>query len=137
MMLRAGFRPVTRIPVASWPAGAEAVSLAREEAEEEAPEAEEEDAEDVVQETFLRAWRDVENATLSGDGAFFGWLTTLARHAIVDVARAARAQKRDGEPRRLEHISWSRSGALDPADPAAAATGRPGAFARLAETRRR
>jgi len=75
--------------------------------------------EDVVQETFLRAWRDIEGATLSGDGAFFGWLTTIARHVVVDVVRAARAAKRAGRTLRLERSSWSRFGTLDPADPAA------------------
>ena len=75
--------------------------------------------EDVVQETFLRAWRDLGAATLSGEGAFFGWLTAIAGHVIVDVARAARAQKRPGEGLALERGSWSRTGAVDPADSSA------------------
>jgi RNA polymerase sigma-70 factor (ECF subfamily) len=77
------------------------------------------EVEDVVQETFLRAWRDLATTTLSGDGAFFGWLSTIARHVIADVARAARAQKRQGEAVTLERSSWSRAGALDPAESSA------------------
>jgi len=74
--------------------------------------------EDVVQETFLRAWRDLEHVTLSGEGALFGWLTTIARHVIVDVARAARTRKRAGGVVALERDAWSRSGTAEPADPA-------------------
>ena len=37
---------------------------------------------------------------------------------IVDVARAARTRKRDGRSA-LERSSWSRTGALDPADSSA------------------
>lgn len=77
------------------------------------------EVDDVVQETFLRAWRDVASTTLSGDNAFFGWLTAIARHVIVDIARAARTQKRAGEVQRLERSSWSRAGTVDPADSSA------------------
>ena len=74
------------------------------------------EVEDVVQETMLRAWRDIGQATLSGDGAFFGWLSTIARHVIADVARAARALKRGGEPLPLDRSTWSRMGDGDPAN---------------------
>jgi RNA polymerase sigma-70 factor (ECF subfamily) len=70
---------------------------------------------DVVQETFLRAWRDLGSASLSGEGASFGWLTTIARHVIADVARAARARRREGCVQPLEVSSWSRADRLEPA----------------------
>ena len=77
------------------------------------------EVDDVVQETCLRAWRDLGRATLSGEGAFFGWLTAIARNVIVDVARAARAQERHGRRVVLEHSAWSRADGGEPADPGA------------------
>lgn len=78
------------------------------------------EVEDVVQETFLRAWRDVEKASFSGEGAFAGWLARLARNVIADAARAARGEARHGPPRRLAREAWSSagssSGGVDPAD---------------------
>ena len=48
-------------------------------------------AEDVVQETLLRAWRHPE--AVSGDrGSPAAWLRTVARHLVVDAARARRAR---------------------------------------------
>ena len=83
------------------------------------------EVDDIVQETFLRAWRDLGKATLSGDNAFFGWLTAIACNVIADVARAARARKRQGTLR-LDRSDWSRVGSLDPADPAAGPATRAG-----------
>jgi RNA polymerase sigma-70 factor (ECF subfamily) len=73
--------------------------------------------EDVVQETVLRAWRDLDGARLEDERGFAHWLFAIARHVLADVARAARAARRDGGSLRLERSSWSRSGSLDPADP--------------------
>jgi RNA polymerase sigma-70 factor (ECF subfamily) len=44
-------------------------------------------AEDVVQETLLRAWRNAEALT-NGKGSVRGWLLTVARNIITDRARA-------------------------------------------------
>ena len=48
-------------------------------------------AEDVVQETMLRAWR---RGIADGDtgGSARAWLFTVARHLVVDEARSARAR---------------------------------------------
>ena len=72
------------------------------------------EVDDVVQEACLRAWRDLERATLSGEGAFLGWLSAIARNVIADIARAARAQKREGRAVRLARSDWSRAG-VEPA----------------------
>ena len=47
-------------------------------------------AEDVVQETLLRAWRNPE--TLRGDRPLRPWLWTVARHLVVDQWRARKAR---------------------------------------------
>src|SRR5690349_14687973 len=48
-------------------------------------------AEDVVQETLLRAWRHPE-ALLEGKGSIRGWLFTVARNIVTDRARARAAR---------------------------------------------
>lgn len=44
-------------------------------------------AEDVVQETLLRAWKHADDLT-SGHGSIRGWLLTVARNLVTDRARA-------------------------------------------------
>lgn len=68
------------------------------------------EVEDVVQETWLRAFAAVEGFEAAGESAFLRFLTTLARHVIADLARAARAAKRDGRERRLDRTAWSTAG---------------------------
>lgn len=65
---------------------------------------------DVVQEACARAWRELRDKPVLGEQALYGLLVTVARHVIVDLARAARARKRDGGAQ-LERSSWSRCGA--------------------------
>jgi RNA polymerase sigma-70 factor, ECF subfamily len=48
-------------------------------------------AEDVVQETLLRAWRHPD-ALLNGKGSVRGWLFTVARNIVTDRARARAAR---------------------------------------------
>jgi RNA polymerase sigma-70 factor, ECF subfamily len=51
-------------------------------------------AEDVVQETFLRAWQHSE-AFAPERGSPRAWLCTVARHLVVDAARARRARPKE------------------------------------------
>ncbi|MFI7066558.1 sigma-70 family RNA polymerase sigma factor [Kribbella sp. NPDC050124] len=44
-------------------------------------------AEDVVQETLLRAWKHADDLT-AGKGSVRGWLLTVARNIVTDRARA-------------------------------------------------
>lgn len=48
-------------------------------------------AEDVVQETLLRAWSNPE-IVINGKGSVRGWLLTVARHIVIDGARARAAR---------------------------------------------
>lgn len=48
-------------------------------------------AEDVVQETVLRAWRNPE-VMVNGRGSVRGWLLTVARNIVIDQARARAAR---------------------------------------------
>ena len=55
-----------------------------------------EDVEDLVQDVFLTAWRQL--ATLRDPAAFAGWVVTIARHQRIDHARRQ-------APRALAHAS--------------------------------
>ena len=88
------------------------------------------DAEDLVQEVFLRALATPERipGPSEGESELFRYLRTIARHTVIDVVRAARAQKRDGREEPLVRSDWSRTGlgASRLADPG------PGPLTRLA-----
>lgn len=45
-------------------------------------------AEDVVQETLVRAWKHAGDLTVDGRGSVRGWLLTVARNLVTDRARA-------------------------------------------------
>ncbi len=59
-------------------------------------------AEDVVQETLLRAWRNPAalDPAHRGPTAVRAWLLTVARHLVVDAERARRARPREVTPPR-------------------------------------
>lgn len=61
-------------------------------------------AEDVVQETLLRAWRHPEALHRSPD-AVRPWLFTVARHIAVDAYRARRARPPEAGPDGLEIVA--------------------------------
>lgn len=48
-------------------------------------------AEDVVQETLVRAWRNP-GALVNGKGSVRGWLLTVARNIVIDRSRAKAAR---------------------------------------------
>jgi RNA polymerase sigma-70 factor (ECF subfamily) len=61
-------------------------------------------AEDVVQETLLRAWRHPEAIERSPE-TVRPWLFTVARHIAVDAYRARRARPQEAGPDGLEIIA--------------------------------
>jgi RNA polymerase sigma-70 factor, ECF subfamily len=61
-------------------------------------------AEDVVQETLLRAWRHPE-ALQPGSGSIRGWLLTVARHVAVDQHRARRARPWEVDVRQADDVA--------------------------------
>jgi RNA polymerase sigma-70 factor (ECF subfamily) len=55
------------------------------------------EVEDVVQETCLRAFRDLGGFTYQSPGSFLRWLSAIADHVIVDRARYAGRARRAGD----------------------------------------
>jgi RNA polymerase sigma-70 factor (ECF subfamily) len=55
------------------------------------------EVEDVVQETLLRAFRDVGRFTYQSPGSFLRWLSSIADHVIVDRVRYLGRERRAGE----------------------------------------
>ncbi|MCB9914888.1 MAG: RNA polymerase sigma factor [Planctomycetes bacterium] len=74
---------------------------------------------DLAQEVWLRVLAAPERVPPPGDDEreLAGYLRLVARHVVVDVARAARAQKRDAHVVPLATSTWSRTGlGAGPAD---------------------
>ena len=55
------------------------------------------DVEDLVQEVYLRAFRDLSGFTYQSPGCFLRWLSSIADHAIVDRVRYLNRERRAGE----------------------------------------
>ncbi|SNX88314.1 RNA polymerase sigma-70 factor [Streptomyces sp. TLI_55] len=49
-------------------------------------------AEDIVQETIIRAWRNIDRL-LGMDGSVRGWLFTVTRHLVIDWVRKPHARR--------------------------------------------
>jgi RNA polymerase sigma-70 factor, ECF subfamily len=64
------------------------------------------EVDDIIQEVFLEASRDLESFTYRSPGSFMGWLSRIADHVIADEARMQSRQKRNaGERVRLRSES--------------------------------
>jgi RNA polymerase sigma-70 factor (ECF subfamily) len=59
-------------------------------------------AEDVVQETLLRAWKRAD-ALVNAAGSVRGWLLTVARNIVIDQARARSARPPESEQTAATH----------------------------------
>lgn len=85
---------------------------------------------DLLQEIYLRALASPRGlpAPEPGEGPLWHVLAQLARHAVIDAARALRAARRDGRTEPLQRSDWSRSAratpAVDAPGPHTAAAGR-------------
>jgi RNA polymerase sigma factor (sigma-70 family) len=70
------------------------------------------EADDLVQETFLRALGSAASLPpeSAGESELWRYLVHLARHVAVDASRALRARKRAGGEQRLARSDWSTAG---------------------------
>ena len=75
------------------------------------------EAEDVLQETFLEAFRDIKRFRHEKPGSFLSWLSRIADHVIADAARFHGRQKR-----RAELVRFRSVGTPDGPEPVDSAT---------------
>lgn len=54
------------------------------------------EVDDLMQETFLRAFRDIDQFRYQSPGSFWNWLASVATHVAQDAARFQGRQKRHG-----------------------------------------
>ncbi len=52
------------------------------------------EVDDIIQETLLRAWRDIEQFRYRAPGSFMSWLASIADHVIIDAARYGDRERR-------------------------------------------
>jgi len=69
---------------------------------------------DIVQETFLRAFRDIHNFHYQAPGSFLRWLSAIADHVIIDRVRYQGRERRAGEE--IPFRSASNPAGPDPVD---------------------
>ncbi len=67
---------------------------------------------DLLQETFLRGFRDIECFTYTNPGSFFRWLAAIAGHVTADAARYEARDRRRGE-----HVRFRSESNPDGPDP--------------------
>lgn len=73
------------------------------------------DVDDILQETFLKAYRALEQFDYRAPGSFMSWLATIADHVIADLARSQGRQRRHAA-QMLRFRSESNPGGPEPAD---------------------
>jgi RNA polymerase sigma-70 factor (ECF subfamily) len=74
------------------------------------------EVDDILQETWLRAFREIDAFRHRGTGSFMRWLSTIVQHVITDHARHyGRQKRRSGQPIPLR--SDSNPNGLEPVDP--------------------
>ena len=63
------------------------------------------EVDDIVQETLLKAYRDIAQFKYRNPGSFLSWLARIADHVIVDLARSQGRQKRAADVVRFKSES--------------------------------
>ena len=72
------------------------------------------EVEDIVQETLLRAFRDIHRFSYQSPGSFLRWLSAIADHTIVDRVRYQGRERRAGDE--VPFRSASNPAGPEPAD---------------------
>jgi RNA polymerase sigma-70 factor (ECF subfamily) len=81
--------------------------------------------EDILQQTFIKAFRGITGGDFRSIDAFLAWLRTIATTCIVDEVRKSKRKKRGGEMKRVPGRQEGDGSILDLLDIAAAPSGTP------------
>ncbi len=73
------------------------------------------EVDDLLQETFLRAFRDIQRFNYQAPGSFWNWLASIAGHVVEDAARFEGRQKRNAADV-VRFRSATNPGGPDPVD---------------------
>jgi RNA polymerase sigma-70 factor (ECF subfamily) len=68
--------------------------------------------EDVIQEAFIQAIRDIGNCQANSEQAFAAWLSAIAEHRLHDIIKGLYRQKRGGDRRQAEAVAGGSAGGL-------------------------
>jgi RNA polymerase sigma-70 factor, ECF subfamily len=60
--------------------------------------------EDVIQETFIQAIRDIGNCQATSEPSFAAWLSAIAEHRLHDIIKGLYRRKRGGDRRQVEAL---------------------------------
>ena len=92
------------------------------------------DADDILQQAFVDAFRNIRRFQPKSDAAFNRWLDAIVEHRLIDAARRERAEKRGGKHRRIQKPTTSHASSIaDLFDLLSAEIPTPSAFAARAE----
>ena len=69
-------------------------------------------AEDILQQTFLHAFRDIGNFKARSGASFFAWLKTIAENRLIDTVKAMNRKKRGGDYQRVHNAAESEGGSI-------------------------
>jgi RNA polymerase sigma-70 factor, ECF subfamily len=61
--------------------------------------------EDVIQETFIQAIRDIGSCQATSELSFAAWLSAIAEHRLHDIIKGLYRQKRGGDRRQVEALA--------------------------------
>ena len=59
---------------------------------------------DILQQTFFEAYRDIGQFQSQGDGSFYAWLKVIGQHRLQNAIKSASRQKRGGHLKRVEPV---------------------------------
>lgn len=83
------------------------------------------DVDDILQQTFLQVFRDIQTFEPAGEGSFYAWLRGIAENRLFDCIRQHKRKKRGGEFKRQIAAGHGQSTAADILDLLAGNTSTP------------
>jgi RNA polymerase sigma-70 factor (ECF subfamily) len=69
-------------------------------------------AEDILQEVFSQAFRDIAQFSSTASGSFYAWLKAIADHRLADALKRIRRKKRGGDRQQLSVAHLANSGSV-------------------------
>jgi RNA polymerase sigma factor (sigma-70 family) len=68
--------------------------------------------EDILQDAFSQAFRDITQFNTTADGSFYAWLKAIADHRLADALKRIRRKKRGGDRHQLSVADVAKLGSV-------------------------